>query len=286
MKIGIVSNPIKDSNFATAIRAAGIIRSLGAMPVVDADDALSSNVVSAHAIRGDLRSCDLILCLGGDGTFLSVVQSHHAQGIPIIGVNLGSLGFLAEIQPEDLEDGIKTLVEGRYRIEERMLLQASFLDASGMVRATRSALNDVVVSRGGISRILTTVLSIGGHPVERIPGDGIIVSTPTGSTGYSLSAGGPIIQPDLSLMLVTPICPHTLHNRSYVVSSDSEVGIGILDYPFSPVVSIDGRPVGTLSASDRILVRKAPNTMKLAKIDSADFYVKLPVKISERGGVR
>jgi len=286
MKIGIVSNPIKDRNFATAIRAAGIVRRLGALPLVNADDALSSIAVSTHMVKGDLRSCDLILCLGGDGTFLSVVQSHHAQGIPIIGANLGSLGFLAEIQPEELEEGIGALVEGRYRIEDRMLLEATFLDGSDMVKATKIALNDVVISRGGISRILTTVLSIDGQPVERIPGDGVIVSSPTGSTGYSLSAGGPIIQPDLVLMVVTPICPHTLHNRSYVVSAESVVGIGILDYPFSPVVSIDGRPVTTMSSTDRILVRKAPNTMKLAKIAAVNFYEKLPNKISERGGVR
>ena len=286
MRIGIVSNPIKDHNFETAIRAAGIIRNLGSDPLVDADDALSSNVVSSQAIKGDLKTCDLILCLGGDGTFLSVVQSHHAQGIPIIGVNLGSLGFLAEIQPEDLEESIGYLVAGQYSIEDRMLLEAFFLDDSGSVKATKIALNDVVISRGGISRILTIVLSIDGQTVERIPGDGIIVSSPTGSTGYSLSAGGPIIQPDLELMVVTPICPHTLHNRSYVVSATSEVGVGILDYPFSPVVSIDGRPVATMSATDRILVRRASNPMKLAKIAHANFYEKLPMKISERGGVR
>ncbi len=286
MRIGIVSNPIKDRNFATAIKAAGIIHRLGAVPLVDANDTLSSNVVSSVAVQGDLKTCDVILCLGGDGTFLSVVQSHHAQGIPIIGVNLGSLGFLAEISPEDLEEAIAALVGGRFHIEDRMLLQASFLDGDGMVKASRIALNDVVISRGGISRILTIVLSIDGQPVERIPGDGIIVSSPTGSTGYSLSAGGPIIQPDLELMVITPICPHTLHNRSYVVSSASEVGVGILDYPFSPVVSIDGRPAGTMASTDRILVRKAPNSMKLAKIAAVNFYEKLPVKISERGGVR
>ena len=176
MRIGIVSNPIKDRNFATAIRAASIISKLGATPLVDAYDALSSNVISSQAVRGDLKTCDLILCLGGDGTFLAVVQSHHAQGIPIIGVNLGSLGFLAEIQPEELEAGIGSLVAGRYSIEDRMLLEASFLDDTGIVKATKIALNDVVISRGGISRILTIVLSIDGQPVERIPGDGIIRS--------------------------------------------------------------------------------------------------------------
>jgi NAD+ kinase len=286
MRIGIVSNPIKDINFATAIQTADILHALGATPLIDADDGLSTHAVAAHVIRGDLGTCDLILCLGGDGTFLSVVQNHHAQGIPIIGVKLGRRGVLAEIPPERLEQSLEELVAGRYRIEERMLIEASFLDGQGKVKAVRTALNDVVVSRGGISRILTTVLSIGGHPVERIPGDGIIVSTPTGSTGYSLSAGGPIIQPDLALMVVTPICPHTLHNRSYVVSADSGVGIGILDYPFSAVVSIDGRPVGTMTASDRIHVRRASNTMKLAKLSETGFYEKLPGKISERGGVR
>ncbi len=253
---------------------------------MDADDALSVHALSTRAERGNLDTCQLILCLGGDGTFLSVVGNHHALGIPIIGVNLGSLGFLAEIQPENLEASLDDLVAARFYIEERMLIEASFMNGDDQIKSTQTALNDVVVSRGGISRILTTVLSIDGQTVERIPGDGIIVSTPTGSTGYSLSAGGPIIQPELALMVVTPICPHTLHNRSYVVPATSEVGVGILDYPFTAVVSIDGRPAGAMSASDRILVRRAPHTMKLAKLSATGFYERLPGKISERGGVR
>lgn len=286
MRIGIVSNPLKDENFATAARAADILRGFGAFPVIDEDDGLAYHALSTRAERGSLDTCELILCFGGDGTFLSVVGSHHALGVPIIGVNLGSLGFLAEIHPRNLEASLRDLVAGQFRIEERMLIEASFLDGDGRVKTIQTALNDVVVSRGGISRILTTILSIDGQTVERIPGDGIIVSTPTGSTGYSLSAGGPIIQPELALMVVTPICPHTLHNRSYVVPAISEVGIGILDYPFTAVVSIDGRPAGVMSVTDRILVRRASHTMKLAKLDDTGFYERLPGKISERGGVR
>ena len=145
-------------------------------------------------------------------------------------------------------------------------------------------MNDAVVSRGGISRILTVDLYLDGHHVETVPGDGIIVSSPTGSTGYSLSAGGPIIRPDLGLLLVTPICPHTLHNRSYITSNDGEVVIVIGNYPYHPVLTVDGRVETVLEQGDRILVRRAEKPLRLLRLGATDFYSSLPGKIYARGG--
>lgn len=284
MRIGIISNPLKDRNHRVATQAAREIAQAGGVPVAGVEYRGTALSACDGIEMADYATCDAILCLGGDGTFLSAVQSHSLTGVPLIGVNLGSLGFLAEIRPADLPQSVRAILDGRYRIEDRMMLDVAARDAEGRTKSRHVALNDAVVSRGGISRILTLELHIDGRYVETVPGDGLIVSSPTGSTGYSLSSGGPIIRPDLSMILVTPICPHTLHNRSYITSGDGEAEAVVCEYPYDAVLTVDGRTETLLSPGDRVTVRRADKPLRLLRLGPSDFFAALPSRLYARGG--
>jgi NAD+ kinase len=286
MRIGLYSNPDKDPGEKVACQAAEIILSLGGVPVVDADHSQSVLCHLAGVQNGTYNSCDALMCFGGDGTFLSAVHHHASQSVPLVGVNLGQVGFLPEIAPDEIEIGIRLLMQNKFTTERRMMLEVIALDPDGEFKGSGTALNDVVVTRGGKSRILTLDLAIGNETVDRIPGDGLIIATPTGSTAYSLSAGGPIIQPDLDLILITPICPHTLHNRSYITLSETTVDVTIDAYPYPVLLSIDGREDLYLSQYDRIRVRRSATDLHLIRLGLRSFYDTLSEKIAARGIAR
>lgn len=286
MRIGIYSNPEKDKGFRTAVRLAELIIKQDADPIVD--DHYQDTVLAKTpgVIIGSYSDCDMIICLGGDGTFLSAVHLDGCQDIPMIGINLGSVGFLPEIKPDGLEEAVRNLITGNYTTEKRMMLEASCYGPDDELIETGIALNDVVISRGRHSRILNLDLRINNVDVERIPGDGIIVSTPTGSTAYSLSAGGPIVHPSLNLIMINPICPHTLHNRSYLSDADSEVVVTICDYPCHTLIAIDGRQEIEVASGSRINVRRAKHDFSLIKLYEDQFFATIPQKIHARGIIR
>ncbi|NLW12577.1 MAG: NAD(+)/NADH kinase [Clostridiaceae bacterium] len=286
MRIGIYSNPEKDKGFRTAVRLAELIIKQDADPIVD--DHYQDTVLAETpgVIIGSYSDCDMIICLGGDGTFLSAVHLEGCQDIPMIGINLGSVGFLPEIKPDGLEEAVRNLITGNYTTEKRMMLEASCYGPDDELIETGIALNDVVISRGRHSRILNLDLRINNVDVERIPGDGIIVSTPTGSTAYSLSAGGPIVHPSLNLIMINPICPHTLHNRSYLSDADSEVVVTICDYPCHTLIAIDGRQEIEVASGSRINVRRAKHDFSLIKLYEDQFFATIPQKIHARGIIR
>jgi NAD+ kinase len=283
MRIGLYANPVKDRAYQVTSHAAALICSLGAIPVIGPEDrdTLLSEVPGIEI--GAYDTCDLLVCLGGDGTFLSAVHQNGCSEIPIIGVNLGSVGFLPEILPEHLDESIRQLIQGPINHEHRMLLDVACYDESDTLIESGFALNDAVISRGGMSRILTLDLLINHETVERIPGDGLIISTPTGSTAYSLSAGGPIIHPELRLLLITPICPHTLHNRSYIASDSSQVVVRIVDYPYKAVVAIDGRQEIELESGGSVVIHRSEQSLNLIRLGHDRFYTTLPHKIHARG---
>lgn len=282
MKIGLIPNPEKDPGFKITLQVAREIASLGGVAVLG--EKYRGQIADRPEFAWDsYDSCSLLICLGGDGTFLTAVHEFLPQDTPIIGVNLGSVGFLAEIRPQDSRQAIEKILKGDYQIEKRMLLSSVCYSDKGVEKVRALALNDIVVTRGGISRILNLDLLIDGVLVEKLPGDGIIVSTPTGSTAYSLSAGGPIIEPRLEVMLITPLNPHTLHNRSYVVSPESRIEIVVKEYPFKPLLTSDGSNVCTLDQLDRIAVTRSPVSMNLVKLDQGNFYDSLATKIYARG---
>ncbi len=283
MRIGLIPNPDKDNGFQKTLQVADDIAMLGGVAVLDTKYQNPVTTASRNITFDSYDSCALLMCLGGDGTFLTAVQDYFSQDMPIIGVNLGSVGFLAEIRPQDSLQALTQIIHGDYKIEKRMLLQSACFSCEGVEKVRTTSLNDVVVTRGGISRILNLDLYIDHILVEKLPGDGVIISTPTGSTAYSLSAGGPIIEPALEVILITPLNPHTLHNRSYVVAPESEVEIIIREYPFNPQLTSDGVHVCSLDQLDRIVVTKSPLSMNLVKLDTGNFYDSLTTKIYARG---
>ncbi len=283
MRIGLYANPDKDPGFAMTRRVAARLQELKALAVIGSDHTGLDQAHIAGVEHAPYQTCDCIISLGGDGTFLSAAHLPQVAHIPLIGVNLGSVGFLPEIEPEHLREALAQLVAGDWTLEERMMLSIDCRDAQDQPIGGGFALNDAVVSRGGHASIVTLELTINDTTVDRIPGDGLIVSTPTGSTAYSLSSGGPIIHPELMLFLITPICPHTLHNRSYIASPDSQITIRLCAYPHQAVLSMDGRQDIPLQSGSRVIIRQAQRRLKVIRLGPDHFYASLPHKIHARG---
>ncbi|MHB1485395.1 MAG: NAD(+)/NADH kinase [Saccharofermentanales bacterium] len=283
MRIGLIPNPEKDHKFKKTLQVAGEIAMLGGKAVLDEKYRNKITMESADIEFNTYDTCSLLVCLGGDGTFLTAVHDYLKHETPIIGVNMGSVGFLAEIRPQDTLQALTQIFKGEYTTEKRMLLHTICYTHKGAEKMQAISLNDIVITRGGVSRILNIDLFIDGVLIESLPGDGLIISTPTGSTAYSLSAGGPIIQPDLEVILITPLNPHTLHNRSYIVAPHCNVEVVIKEYPFNPLLTSDGVHVCTLEQLDRIQVTKSSLTMNLVKLQCSDFYKSLATKIYSRG---
>lgn len=283
MIFGLVSNQDKDVGFAFAKRAAAIIRDHGSEAIVNPTYIGTPLGDDPNVRIATYDACDLLFSIGGDGTFLTAVHQHFVRDIPIIGVNLGSIGFLTEIQPDQFEDALMHILNGDYSIENRIQLHVRVTNASGEEKATGLCLNDVVIARGYLLHLLTVDFFVDGAYVERLSGDGVIISTPTGSTAYSLAAGGPIIMPELDVFIVTPICPHTLHNRSYVVSEKSIVEIRMKDFHDQPILSLDGRNDIQIDRNDRIFVTRSESPIQIARIGYSNFYQTIRKKIRARG---
>lgn len=283
MLIGLIPNPEKDPKLKKTAEIVSIISRHGGKSILD-NKYRNFLVENEHQfLFGDVSCADILLCLGGDGTFLTAIRDTYNLKKPIVGFNLGSLGFLAEISQDNLEESIIRILNGEYTTESRMMISAVCEDKNGNIKGESIALNDIVISRGGTSRILDLDLFIDKTLIERFPGDGIIVSTPTGSTAYSLSAGGPIIQPNLHLMIINPINPHTLHNRCYVSGPDSLIQIKNKDYSNKAILTSDGSYVCELDKNDIVSIKCSEHHMNLILLDSENFYKSISSKIYMRG---
>jgi NAD+ kinase len=224
-----------------------------------------------------------MICLGGDGTFLSAAHHDSSRELPKIGVNLGSVGFLMEIEVDRLDQALERLLQADYQVEDRSLLESSCFDTGGHKVLTDEALNDVVIARGSRAKSIILGLEIDGVRVQNIPGDGVIVSTPTGSTAYSLSAGGPIVHPASDVILITPICPHTMQNRTYVISADSQITLRLISNQDGATLTVDGRGGLEISTGSRVKVQSAKRKVKYIRLWGESFYQTLPAKIQQRG---
>lgn len=226
---------------------------------------------------------DLFLVAGGDGSLLEFVRALYPAQVPTLGVNLGSLGFLTTLAQRELAGALPLLARGKLRLSPRLALE-TIVHRRKKQELYPCALNDVVVSRGGRSQLVRLRVHVGDVLVTEYVCDGLIVCTPTGSTAYSVSAGGPILSPDARVLALTPICPHTLTNRSIVVGTDHPVRIEIPPQPSSLVLQFDGIPGGHLRAGDWIEIRPAPKPVVLAYTPETDFYSVLRQKLRWSGG--
>jgi len=218
------------------------------------------------------------ITLGGDGTLLNTAREIASAGIPLCGINMGQLGFLTEVELPDISIALDKLINGEYVIEERLMLDAMIVRQGTNIHIS-SALNDVVISKSGVSRMIKLKLYIDDELTANYAADGLIIATSTGSTGYSLSAGGPIINPKLKVMVLTPICPHTLHAKSLVVAEQEEIKVSMVLNQDDAVLTIDGQTVYNLLPDDVVLVKRAPFRAGFIKLNGRSYYETLRTKL-------
>lgn len=287
-RIGILPNPEKDKQLDVTNILISKILSAGLNIMLPKDIANRINQKKLGVEKEELfKSADVVISVGGDGTFLRAARNVCCLDTPILGINAGNLGFLAEIDKRNLDKVSDALINNNYRIEERMVLEARVL-VDGYESETYYAVNEAVISRGRISRIINNIkVELDGKVIDQFPADGVIISTPTGSTAYSLSAGGPIVEPDMNLMVITPISPHILHARSIVVSDKKSVTIIIDDKNQNDsMLTIDGQESHALTNSHKVSIFKSKHTLKVIKLTDRDFFDIVRDKLFDRNGRR
>jgi NAD+ kinase len=228
------------------------------------------------------KKCDLLVVLGGDGTILNVTGQIAEALKPIFGINVGSLGFLTGVSSAAVQEAVESIAKGRIIFSKRALLEVSFSDAQSKAKPT-IALNDAVFSRGELSRLIRLRTRINGEPLTEFNADGLIVATPTGSTAYSLSAGGPILEPESGVFVITPICPHVLTNRSIIVSDDSLIEVEASERDYPVFLTVDGREPMRVAKGAVVAIRKAKRTLELAALPNVSFFSLVRQKLKWSG---
>lgn len=223
---------------------------------------------------------DWVIVLGGDGTLLSCARQFATTGTPIIGINMGRLGFLTEIDVPDMWLGLEKILTGHYYIEERMMLEAQVF-RKGKAVEQAAGLNDAVITKGAFARLILLEVFINDQYLNTYPADGLIIASPTGSTAYSLSAGGPLVTPNLELMLLTPICPHTLWSRPMVIAPDSTVKVSVLSQLGGVMLTMDGQHGFWLEQRDQVIIKRAPYNTRLLRLRDRGFFAVLREKLRE-----
>ncbi|MFO7578452.1 MAG: NAD(+)/NADH kinase [Pelovirga sp.] len=245
------------------------------------EDGLAEQIGQVNGFTGEdiPAQVDLIVVLGGDGTLISVARLIGDLEVPIVGVNLGRLGFLTEITRDELPDMLDRLIAGDYQVSDRMMLDA-FIHRDGAVVGKYTVLNDVVINKGALARIIDMETYVDGRHLSTYKADGLIVSTPTGSTGYSLAAGGPIIYPEINSLLITPICPHMLTNRPIIIWSRSIIEIEVKFQDDVVFFTADGQVGHKLLPGDRVEVRRSASRTRLVSSPTKEYFQILRTKLS------
>jgi NAD+ kinase len=277
--VGIISKPRKEELCAIV---PGLLEWLEKRGIQVYYDEQTGDCVgtSAHVVaRAELgRRAELVVVLGGDGTLLAAARALDAHDIPVLAINLGGLGFLTSFPREELYSALELVLSGKHRISERALLDST-LERDGQVIVRHRALNDVVVNKAALARIMDLDLSLDGHYACSYKADGIIFATPTGSTAYSLSAGGPILYPQVDAVVITPICPHALSNRPLVVPDHLRIDLVIQGGEEPAFLTVDGQVGVEVKHADRVVVTKARNKLKLVRPPDNFYFDILRAKL-------
>ncbi|MCM1187954.1 MAG: NAD(+)/NADH kinase [bacterium] len=283
----IYTNRHKDRDLSTTKRIRAFLEERGqkvTVRVADGSRGEKEPDGGVDAARGIPAEADCMLVLGGDGTVLRAVRETRRMNIPIIGVNLGTLGYMTEIEPAYLEESLERLIAGDYEQESRMMLKGRACLKDGGIKEDW-ALNDIVISRKGPLQIIRFNIYVNGQFLKDYSADGVIVTTPTGSTGYNLSAGGPLIEPDAKLIMLTPICPHTLNQRSIVLSPEDLVEIEIVQGREGGVQTVeanfDGSHVISLETGDSIRIAQSEKMTEFIRLNRVSFLEVLHRKMAE-----
>lgn len=232
---------------------------------------------------GNASSVDALITLGGDGTLLRGARLLEGHSVPILGINLGRLGFLTSCSGSEFEDGVRRFARGEYISEPRMTLESCAIDRTGDEKCSWRALNDVVLHKGGFARVVRFSVIVDEELIGSYSADGLIISTPTGSTGYSLSAGGPIVVPTFESIVLTPVSPHTLAMRPLVLPPQVEIKVRADDGPEELLVTIDGQVGTTFTGGESLVVRRSRNPVQIVRFPGTTFYSRLRRKLGWGG---
>ncbi len=279
--VGLIGKP-GDERVVTTLKS--LIADLQKLPVnlrFDADSARALPTFGLEVAEREAlgRTCDLVIVVGGDGTFLSAARSLVGQDVRVLGINLGRLGFLADIMPDEMSERVQEIFSGHFAEEERSLLRASILRDGAQV-VDVSALNDVVAHKWNIARLIEFETFVNSRLVNRQRSDGVIVSTPTGSTAYALSGGGPILYPTLDAIAIVPICPHTLTSRPIVVDGASRIELVMhASRQGEAQLTCDGQSTLELEPGDRIRIQQHERRLRLIHPPEHDYFATLRAKL-------
>lgn len=275
-RIVVTPNPYRDNHFQTVRSAIEILRAAGAdvrlcLPFeVDKDYDLPKDL-RFHRLDRELPNADAAICFGGDGTILHIAKQATRYGVPVLGVNIGTMGFMAELECSELNQ-LSRLTAGDYSIDSRMMLDVTVTRERNII-FHEQCLNDAVITKGAVARIVHLNVSCDGVQAMECGGDGVIVATPTGSTAYNLSAGGPIVEPEANNILVTPICAHDMGSRCMVTSDKRVITVELTrNARRNAYVSVDGGKALRMNIGDVVTVRKANRETKLIRLKDHSFY--------------
>jgi NAD+ kinase len=281
-RLGLIANDSKPGAKELAHELAREFAKHGMKPLLDTRTARLIGAQSALTPAALARECDLFVVLGGDGTILQVLHELEERTPPMFGINLGSLGFLTTVPANQWTEAVAAIVQGKFILSERTLLSVE-IKRRGMPELARTALNDAVISRGELSRLIKLDVRIDGASLTEYNADGLIVATPTGSTAYSLSAGGPVLSPDSGVFVVTPICPHVLTMRPILVSNHSRIEITHAQAESAIFLTLDGQSSTRIAPGDSVSIRKAPHQLGLAMLPGMTFFEVLRQKLKWSG---
>ena len=273
-KVILCPNPYRDAQLRVAREAKRVLDEAGCPNVVCLpfrnQEKIEGFGLAIEPLQQELRGADLIVAFGGDGTILHLSKTAAHRDVPVLGVNLGSLGFMAELESKDLAR-LRDLCNGRYDVESRMMLDVNVL-RDGRVIYSNLALNEALIARGNVSRVIRLKISTEQGKLVDIAGDGVIVASPTGSTAYSLSAGGPGVEPTARNFIVSPICAHSVHANAYVLSSERVITVQTEKNSYKPVLlSVDGGRAFSLRSGDCVEVRRSKFDTKLVRLTKRSF---------------
>jgi len=287
MKIVLTSNPYRDKGLKAVRSADKILRAAGAEISICLPFAFENNGnvelpqdIVFSELSGELPGADILVCFGGDGTILHAAKDASIHKVPILGVNMGSVGFMAELEHGELSS-LSKITAGKYTVEERMMLDVT-VKRDGRILYEDLALNDAVVTKGAVARIVDLSVYGDGVQISNFGGDGVIVSTPTGSTAYSMAAGGPIVEPSAESIVITPICAHALQAKSFVLGRDRKVEVRTDRHSRKSVyLSVDGGKAFKLSGGDQVCVQRSETMTRLVRLTEKSFYTIVSEKLGK-----
>ncbi|MBQ1459524.1 MAG: NAD(+)/NADH kinase [Oscillospiraceae bacterium] len=282
-KVILCPNPYRDNDLKVAEQSKRILEEVGLQTVIclpfQQEGTARKTTIPVTPLENEIKSADLLIAFGGDGTILHLAKTVALHDVPVLGINLGSLGFMSELEPNELER-LRNLANWDFNVESRMMLDVSVIRNDRAVY-NNIALNDAVISKGSIARVVRLETFTEEGRLTRVTGDGVVISTPTGSTGYSMAAGGPIVEPTARNLLLTPICPHSTRADSYVLSPEHVITVEATDANRKFVyLSVDGGKAFSLRNGDRIRVSQSKYCTKLVRLSKKSFCEILDKKMA------